>query len=149
MSVDSIKPNKLLNVYAIRSTARNVTIQKRKIYRYIKIKVIAFIIILEETNPFSIERCKSKKGLRYLWYWLYSSVFLVGKFDWQYLQKCQCSKDHQGTWKSIKSLDNINLIVMVKRIHEKVRIGNDQEKISFVAVFGLNTSNLLIAVQVR
>ena len=43
MIADSSKPNKLRNVYTIRSTTRNVTIQKRKIY-YIKIKVIALII---------------------------------------------------------------------------------------------------------
>ena len=40
MIADSSKPNKLRNVYTIRSTTRNVTIQKIKIY-YIKIKVIA------------------------------------------------------------------------------------------------------------
>ena len=60
MIADSSIPDKLRNVYALRNTARNVTIQKRKVY-YIKIKVIAFIIILEETNPFAIERCKSNK----------------------------------------------------------------------------------------
>ena len=43
MIANSSKPNKLRNVYTIRSTVRNVTIQKLKIY-YIKIKVIAFII---------------------------------------------------------------------------------------------------------
>ena len=43
MIADSSKPKKLRNVYTIRETARNVTIQKRKIY-YIKIKVIALII---------------------------------------------------------------------------------------------------------
>ena len=41
----------------MRSTARNVSIQKRKVY-YIKIKVIT----LEETNPFAIEICISKNG---------------------------------------------------------------------------------------
>ena len=43
MNADSSKPNKLRNLYTIRSTARHVTIQNRKIY-YIKIKVIALII---------------------------------------------------------------------------------------------------------
>ena len=57
MIADSSKPNMLRNVYAIRSTTRNVTIQKRKV-NYFKIKVVAFI--LEETNPFAIESCKSK-----------------------------------------------------------------------------------------
>ena len=57
MIADSGKPNKLRNVYTIRNTARNVTIQKRKIC-YIKIKAY----ILEEANPFATERCKSKKG---------------------------------------------------------------------------------------
>ena len=40
----------------------NVTIQKWKIY-YIKIKVIALIIkMLDETNSFEIDKCKSKNG---------------------------------------------------------------------------------------
>ena len=43
MIADSSKPNKLRNVYAIRSTARNVTIQKQKVY-YIKNKDITIII---------------------------------------------------------------------------------------------------------
>ena len=29
---------------------------------YIKIKIIALIIILDETNPFEIDKCKSKNG---------------------------------------------------------------------------------------
>ena len=61
MIADSSKPNiyKLRNVYTIGSTERNVTIQKRNVYyMYIKIKVIAFIMNLEETNPFAIEKCK-------------------------------------------------------------------------------------------
>ena len=54
--------NKLRNVCTIRSMARNVTIQKRKIYN-IKIKVIiAFIINFRRNKSinFAIERCKSK-----------------------------------------------------------------------------------------
>ena len=39
MIADSSKPNKLRNVYTIRSTTRSVTIQKRKI-NYIKIKTL-------------------------------------------------------------------------------------------------------------
>ena len=49
MIADSSKFNKLRNVYTIRSTARGVTIQKRKIY-YIKIKVLALIIIFRICN---------------------------------------------------------------------------------------------------
>ena len=57
MTADSSKPNKLRNVYTIGSTARNVTIQKRKIY-YFKIIVTATIINFRSAT----ERCKSKKG---------------------------------------------------------------------------------------
>ena len=77
MIADSSKPDKLRNVYTIRSTARNVTFQKRKVY-YIKIKVIALII--KETNPFAIERCKDKKGHWYLCCLLYSTVVQGDKF---------------------------------------------------------------------
>ena len=38
MIADSSKPNKLRNVYTTRSTARNVTIQKRKVYYISKSK---------------------------------------------------------------------------------------------------------------
>ena len=63
MMADSSKPNKLRNVYTIRSTARNVTIQKRKIY-YVKIKVIALIINLRRNKSICNRkiRCKSEKG---------------------------------------------------------------------------------------
>ena len=61
----SSKPDKLRNVYTIKkSTARNVTIQKRKV----KIKVIAFIINFKTNKSicyrigFVLERFKSKKG---------------------------------------------------------------------------------------
>ena len=54
MSADSSKHNMLRYVYTIRSTARNVTIQKRKIY-YIKIKVIAFIINFIRNKSFSTD----------------------------------------------------------------------------------------------
>ena len=67
MIADSSKPNKLRNVYTIRSTARNVTVQIRKIY-YIKIKVIA-LIILEETHVMNVfvgisPDCKSAKTIK-------------------------------------------------------------------------------------
>ena len=56
-----VPSNKLRNVYTIRSTTRNITIQKRKIY-YIKIKVIALIINFRRNKSISTERCRSKKG---------------------------------------------------------------------------------------
>ena len=122
MIADSSKPNKLRNVYTIRSTTRNVTIQKRKIY-HIKIKVIALIINLEETNPFATERCRSKKG---------ASVFeILALFNWINLidhtfkiRVVNVQKVIEVPRSGIKSLDNISFIIMVKRIHG----------ISFVAV---------------
>ena len=53
-----IKSNKLRNVNTVRGRTGNVPIQKRKIY-YVKIKVIALIINVNETSPFEIEKCKS------------------------------------------------------------------------------------------
>ena len=63
MTRHSSKPNKLRNVNPVRDSAVNVTIQKWKIY-YIKIKIIALIINLDETDPFEIDtcKCKSKDG---------------------------------------------------------------------------------------
>ena len=62
MIADFSKPNKLRNVYTIRSTTRNVTIPKRKIY-YIKIKVVALIINFRRTNPYGTETdVNLKKG---------------------------------------------------------------------------------------
>ena len=80
MIADSSKPNKLQNVHTMRSTTRNVTIQKRKIY-YVKVKVIALIIIIEETNPFATERCKSKKGASVSEILALFNVVQVDKFD--------------------------------------------------------------------
>ena len=60
MIADSSKPNKLRNVYTIRSHFKHDEERphpKTENY-YIKIKVIALIINLGETT----ERCKSKKG---------------------------------------------------------------------------------------
>ena len=54
MIADSSKPNKLRNVYTIRSTTRNVTIQERTIY-YIKIKVIAFIINFRRNKSIPVQ----------------------------------------------------------------------------------------------
>ena len=61
MTRHSSKPNKLRNINPVRGRTGNVTIQKWKIYD-IKIKVIALIINLDETNPFEIDKCKSKNG---------------------------------------------------------------------------------------
>ena len=60
MIADSSKPNKLRNVYTIRSIARNLTIQKTENLLYQNQRHRAYHK-LEETNPFSIERCRSKK----------------------------------------------------------------------------------------
>ena len=61
MIADSSKPNKVRNVYTIRSTARNVTIQKWKIY-YIKGKVIAFIINFRRNNSILNRKMQILKG---------------------------------------------------------------------------------------
>ena len=78
MIAHNSKPIKLRNVYTIRNTARNVTIQKRNIF-YIKIKVIAFFINFRRTNLFAIERCNL--NLRGLWYLLYRLCSTIVKVD--------------------------------------------------------------------
>ena len=57
----SSKSYKMRNIHSIRGTTWNIAIQKGKIYN-IKIKVIAFIINLEDRQPLEIDTCKSKKG---------------------------------------------------------------------------------------
>ena len=59
MTRQSSKSNKLRNVDTVRRRTGYVHIQKRKKY-YVKIKVIALIIILDETNPFEIDKCISR-----------------------------------------------------------------------------------------
>ena len=59
MARHSSKSSKLGNT--VRGITGNGPIQKRKIY-YIKIKVIALIINFDETNPFEIDKCKSRNG---------------------------------------------------------------------------------------
>ena len=72
----SSKPNKLRNVYNIRSTARNVTIQKRKIIINFRKKK------KHKKNSFVIERCKSKKGDSVsVVLALFNHVVQVDKFD--------------------------------------------------------------------
>ena len=46
------KSNKLRNVDPESGRAGNITIQGRKIYLNVKIKVMALIILLDETNSF-------------------------------------------------------------------------------------------------
>ena len=52
------------NIYTIERGARNISIKRWEIY-YFKIKIILFIIILEETMPFVIDKFKFKKELQY------------------------------------------------------------------------------------
>ena len=59
MTRHSSKPNRLRDVNPVRGRTGNVIIQKWKMYD-IKIKVNALIINLDETNPFEIDKCKSK-----------------------------------------------------------------------------------------
>ena len=61
MTTHSSKFYELRNIKFIRRMTWNIAILERKIYN-IKIKVIGFIINLEETKPLEIERCK-KGGL--------------------------------------------------------------------------------------
>ena len=59
----SSKPNKLRNINPIRGRTGNVTIQKWKIYKKKKKKKSSRLsYILDETNPFEIDKCKSKNG---------------------------------------------------------------------------------------
>ena len=58
MTRHSSKSNKLKNVNPVRGRTGNVSIQRRIIY-YVKIKVIS-AINLDETNPFEIDKCKTK-----------------------------------------------------------------------------------------
>ena len=60
------KMNKLRNIYTIGRRARNITIKKwENNYFKIKIipfKIIPFIINLDDTMPFVMDKSKSKKG---------------------------------------------------------------------------------------
>ena len=65
----SRKMNKLRNICTIGRRARNITIKKWEI-NYFKIKtipfkIILFIIKLDDTMPFVMDKSKSKKGLQY------------------------------------------------------------------------------------
>ena len=86
MTRHSSKSNKFREVNTVRGRTGNAPVQKRKIY-YVKIKVLS--LILDETNPFEIDKCKSKNGasvsdaLHFLMYfrWINTThhAFKVGK----------------------------------------------------------------------
>ena len=91
MTRNSIKSNKLRNVNTVRDGTGN---EKREIY-YVKIKVIALIIFLDETNPFEIDKCKSKNGASVFEALALLIVIQVEKYDLPCLQRrdCQYLKD--------------------------------------------------------
>ena len=116
---DSSKPHKGRNLYTIRSTARNVTIQKRK--NFISKSKSSRVT----KNPFAIKRCQYKKGA--------SVSVVLALFNCSSLRSNDLI-DHTFEIRIVnvrkvpgsrnKGLDNTSLIVMVKRVHA----------ISFVAV---------------
>ena len=61
MRTYSCKTNKLRNVYTIWRGASKNPIKKWKI-NYFKIKIVSFIININETMPFVMDKVKSKKG---------------------------------------------------------------------------------------
>ena len=67
----------------------NVTIQKRK-NDYIKIKVIALIIIFDDTNPFEICKCKPKNWATVSEALVCLTVAQVDLFDSPCLQSEHC-----------------------------------------------------------
>ena len=83
------KTNKLRNIYV-----RSISIQKWEIH-YFKIKIIMFIIILDETLLLFMDKSKSKKGVSVSIFRFYSTeimwdisdlqVLFVRNTDYQYL----------------------------------------------------------------
>ena len=66
MIADSSKPNKLRNVYTIvflyKKARRGTPPYKKREKILYQNQILVYHLTLEETNPFAIERCKSKKG---------------------------------------------------------------------------------------
>ena len=90
------KPNKLRNVNPLRGRTGNVTIQKWKIYY---IKIIALIINLDETNPFEIDKCKSKNPmvLSYQTYYFCPNLWIwQAKFEKKIYKKIFSSEAIRG-----------------------------------------------------
>ena len=75
------KSNKLRNVNPERGRTGNITIQGRKIYLNVKIKVIALIMILDETNSFKWTNLNPKMVFRYQTLLLCLTEAQVGKFN--------------------------------------------------------------------
>ena len=98
-----------MNVYTIRNTARNVTIQTRTI-GFIKIKNIALSYILGEAYPFC-NRCKYEIGVSVMFYpllWWINLIYHAFKIRLVNIQKLI-----EGPGSRIKYIDNVSLIVMV------------------------------------